>query len=137
MSPDQKKRQYFAAVGKRKTAIARVKMYQDDASGDVLVNGKKMKEYFDTPFQLENALAPLVLSNTKGTFDVEAMIVGGGKTAQSDALRHALSRALLLFNPEFRSDLKRAGFLRRDARIKERKKPGLKRARRAPQWQKR
>ncbi|MDD4319116.1 MAG: 30S ribosomal protein S9 [Candidatus Peribacteraceae bacterium] len=132
----EKKRQYFGCVGKRKTAIANVKLFQE-GSGEVTVNGMKMKEYFDTPFQLENALAPLVLTNTKASFDIEAMILGGGKTAQSDALRHGISRGLLLFNPEFRVELKRAGFLRRDARIKERKKPGLKRARRAPQWQKR
>ncbi|MFA6523072.1 MAG: 30S ribosomal protein S9 [Candidatus Peribacteraceae bacterium] len=129
-------RQYFSSLGKRKTAIARVKMFQD-GSGEVTVNGKKFKDYFDTPFQRENALAPLALVEKKNAFDVEAYIVGGGKTAQSDALRHGLSRGLLLFNPDYRPDLKRAGFLRRDARIKERKKPGLKRARRAPQWQKR
>jgi small subunit ribosomal protein S9 len=136
MTPETNKRQYFGATGKRKTSIARVKMYQD-GSGEVTVNGKKMKDYFDTSLQMENALAPLALTNLKGSFDVDAMIVGGGKSSQSDALRHALSRGILLVNPEMRSDLKRAGFLRRDARIKERKKPGLKRARRAPQWQKR
>jgi small subunit ribosomal protein S9 len=126
---------YFYAVGKRKTAIATVRVYQE-GSGDVIVNGKKLKEYF-TPTGGENALAALALTGQKGRLDVEAKIIGGGKTAQSDAMRHGISRALLLLNPEFRSDLKRAGFLRRDARIKERKKPGLKRARRAPQWQKR
>ena len=82
-------------------------------------------------------MAPLALIGKKNEFDVEATVLGGGKSAQSDAIRHGISRALLLFNPDVRSDLKRAGFLRRDARIKERKKPGLKRARRAPQWQKR
>jgi small subunit ribosomal protein S9 len=136
MTPESIKKQYFSAIGKRKTAIARVKMYQN-GSGEVTVNGQKLKDYFDTPMQRENALASLALVNLKGSFDVDVRIVGGGKSAQSDALRHALSRGLLLFNPELRSDLKRAGFLRRDARIKERKKPGLKRARRAPQWQKR
>ncbi len=90
-----------------------------------------------TPQLRENALAPLALTGTKGSFDVEAKVQGGGKVAQSDALRHGISRALILCRPDLRSELKRAGFLRRDARIKERKKPGLKRARRAPQWQKR
>jgi small subunit ribosomal protein S9 len=136
MTTEQKKRQYFGSVGKRKTAIARVKMYQE-GTGEVTVNGLKMSKYFDTPFQLENAVAPLVLVDKKNAFDIEAIVTGGGKTAQSDAVRHGISRGLLIFNPDFRVELKRAGFLRRDARIKERKKPGLKRARRAPQWQKR
>ncbi len=130
-----KNRQYLSAIGKRKTAIARVKLYQDGA-GEVTVNGKKPKEYF-TAYQVENALAPLALTGQKSAVDVDLRIVGGGKSSQSDAMRHAISRALLLLNPDFRGDLKRAGFLRRDARIKERKKPGLKRARRAPQFSKR
>jgi small subunit ribosomal protein S9 len=128
-------RQYFRGLGKRKTAIAHVKLFQA-GSGEAIVNGKKLKEYF-TDVQVENALAPLHITGFKTTMDVDARVTGGGKSAQSDALRHGLSRALLLCNPEMRSELKRAGFLRRDARIKERKKPGLKRARRAPQWQKR
>ncbi len=129
-------RQYIGAIGKRKTAIARVKLYQD-GSGEAMVNGKKLTEYFETPFARENALAPLVIANKKAGTDIDARIVGGGKSSQSDALRHAISRALLAINPELRAELKRAGFLRRDSRIKERKKPGLKRARRAPQFSKR
>ncbi|MFH1444077.1 MAG: 30S ribosomal protein S9 [Candidatus Peregrinibacteria bacterium] len=136
MPPSDKKRQYFSGLGKRKTAIARVKLYEG-GSGDAVVNGMKIKEYFCTTFLVENALSPVKLANLKGRVDVEVITGGGGKAAQSDAVRHGLSRALLLLSPELRSDLKRAGFLRRDARIKERKKPGLKRARRAPQWQKR
>ncbi|MDD5623145.1 MAG: 30S ribosomal protein S9 [Candidatus Peribacteraceae bacterium] len=130
------KKQYFGSVGKRKTAIARVKLYEG-GSGEVTVNGQKIKEYFDTSLQMENALAPLALANLKNRVDAAVLVNGGGKTAQSDAVRHGFSRALLLLNADLRSDLKRMGFLRRDARIKERKKPGLKRARRAPQWQKR
>ena len=136
MQPTEKKRQYLSGVGKRKTAIASVKVFEG-GSGEAIVNGLKIREYFDTAFQTENALSPLVLANLKGRIDVEAITRGGGKEAQSDAVRHGLSRALLLVSPELRGDLKRAGYLRRDARIKERKKPGLKRARRAPQWQKR
>ncbi|MFH0851739.1 MAG: 30S ribosomal protein S9 [Candidatus Peregrinibacteria bacterium] len=136
MTPEQKKRQYFSAIGKRKTAIARVKLYEG-GSGEATVNGLKIKEYFGAVFLVENALSPITLSNLKGRLDLDVITRGGGKAAQSDAVRHGISRALLLLNPEFRSDLKRAGYLRRDARIKERKKPGLKRARRAPQWQKR
>jgi len=128
-------RQYFYSVGKRKTAIARVKLFQD-GKGDVLVNSKKAKEHF-AGAQIENALAPLKLTDLNGKFDLEVQVLGGGKVAQSDAMRLGISRALLLFDPELRPTLKREGFLRRDARVKERKKPGLKRARRAPQFSKR
>lgn len=136
MQSSDKKRQYFHGIGKRKTAIAHVKLFEGGA-GEATVNGLKIKEYFGAVFLAENALSPITLSNLKGRLDVEVITRGGGKAAQSDAVRHGISRALLLLNPEFRSDLKHAGYLRRDARIKERKKPGLKRARRAPQWQKR
>jgi small subunit ribosomal protein S9 len=95
-----------------------------------------IKEYF-SGIQVPNALAPLNLLELAKQFDIEARIIGGGKSSQSDALRHGISRAILLFDPETRLELKRAGYLRRDARKKERKKPGLKRARRAPQWKKR
>jgi small subunit ribosomal protein S9 len=128
-------RPYFYAVGKRKTAIARVRIYQD-GKGDVTVNELPLKKYL-SGIQIENAVSPFMLTSTKGQFDVEATVVGGGKSAQSDAIRHGISRALLLFNPELRHELKQAGFLRRDSRIKERKKPGLHKARRAPQFSKR
>jgi len=128
-------RQYFSAVGKRKTAIARVKLFQD-GTGSVTVNGLKIKDYF-FGMLTENALAPLKITNQMKTYDIEATTKGGGNNAQSDAIRHAISRALLVISPEMRATLKPAGFLRRDARIKERKKPGLKRARRAPQFSKR
>ncbi len=128
-------RSYLAGLGKRKTARARVKLYQE-GSGEVTINGMKLKEYF-SGYAIENATAPLTLAGIAKTVDIEANVSGGGKEGQSDAVRHGISRALLLLNPDFRPDLKRAGFLRRDARIKERKKPGLKRARRAPQFSKR
>ncbi len=128
-------RQYFYATGKRKTAIARVRLFQD-GSGEVSVNGMPLKQYF-AGVQTENAVAPLVVAELKNKVDIEAVITGGGKSSQADALRHGISRALLLVNPEHRPSLKRVGFLRRDARIKERKKPGLRRARRAPQFSKR
>ncbi len=135
-TPSTTKRPYFHSIGKRKSAIADVKLLSD-GSGEIKVNGMKPREYFQSPYQVENAMAPLVMTEQKTNFDVEIRVVGGGKSAQSDAMRHGISRALLLVNPDYRSDLKRAGFLRRDARIKERKKPGLKRARRAPQFSKR
>ena len=135
MTPETNRKQYFGSIGKRKTAIARVRLFAE-GSGEATVNGMKLKEYF-TALQVENALAPFALTDQKAKFDVVTEVEGGGKSAQSDAIRHGISRGLLLVNPDFRIELKRAGFLRRDARIKERKKPGLKRARRAPQWQKR
>jgi len=135
MASTPTKRQYHYSAGKRKTAIARVKLFEG-GSGETIVNGKPLKEYF-SGVQIENVLAPLRITESKNIFDIEAIVEGGGKSAQSDALRHGISRALVLLNPDLRSTLKREGFLRRDARIKERKKPGLKRARRAPQWQKR
>jgi len=136
MSAPEKKRPYHYGVGKRKTSIARVKLFED-GTGECVVNGKKVKQYFDTVLQVESALSPLTLASLKGKVDLDVQVVGGGKSSQSDAVRHGISRALLLLNPDVRSGLKHAGYLRRDARIKERKKPGLKRARRAPQWQKR
>lgn len=129
------KKTYFYATGKRKTAIARVRLYAG-GSGRCGVNGRPAEEYFG-PIAAENACSPLVCTEMKARFDVEAQVAGGGKQAQADAVRHGISRALILFNPEFRPELKRAGFLRRDPRVKERKKPGLKRARRAPQFSKR
>lgn len=128
-------RSYFYSVGKRKTAIARVRVFQD-GKGEVTVNDLPLKEYF-AGTQIENSLAPFVLTGGKGSYDVIAFVQGGGKAAQSDALRHGISRALLLINPDHRHELKQAGFLRRDSRVKERKKPGLHRARRAPQFSKR
>ncbi|PIR49869.1 30S ribosomal protein S9 [Candidatus Peregrinibacteria bacterium CG10_big_fil_rev_8_21_14_0_10_54_7] len=135
MAEADSKRQYFYSVGKRKTAIARVRLFVN-GEGVAHVNGKKIKDYF-AGVQVENALAPLTLVGKKNEFDLEVFLIGGGKSAQSDAMRHGISRALLLFDPELRSQIKREGFLRRDARVKERKKPGLKRARRAPQFSKR
>ena len=129
------KTQYFYSAGKRKTAIARVKLHEN-GSGKVTVNNVEMREYF-TGIQPEVVLSPLTLTNNKKEFDVTIEVEGGGKNAQSEAARHGISRALTLFDPALRPPLKKAGFLRRDSRSRERKKPGLKRARRAPQWAKR
>ena len=128
-------RSFFYSTGKRKTAVAKVKVYQD-GKGDMQVNGMPFKQYF-AGTQIEAAMAALIITNNKTAMDVEAEVKGGGKSAQADAVRHGISRALLLINPELRHDLKQAGFLRRDSRVKERKKPGLHRARRAPQFSKR
>src|SRR3989338_1668397 len=127
--------QYYYSNGKRKNAIARVRLYQE-GGGKITVNEKEAKTYF-SPLQIENAVSPLRITNLAKQFDIAVQVLGGGKAAQSDAIRLGISRALLIHDPELRPTLKREGFLRRDARIKERKKPGLKRARRAPQFSKR
>lgn len=128
-------RPYLHGLGKRKSAIANVRVFEG-GEGSVLVNGMDIKKYFFSTLT-ENALAPLVLADKRTSLDIEATLIGGGKVSQSDALRLGISRALILMDPALRTVLKQAGFLRRDSRIKERKKPGLKRARRAPQFSKR
>ncbi len=126
---------YFFANGKRKTSIARVRLYEN-GKGEIFVNEKPAQEYF-FGVMVSGIKAPLRLANALKLFDVVAVISGGGVSAQADALRHGISKALLEYDPELRAVLKKAGFLTRDSRVKERKKPGLRRARRAPQWAKR
>lgn len=131
----KKPERYFEAVGRRKTAVARVRLFTK--AGDFTVNDKLYGSYFPVPeFQkiTEDALQKMKLF---GRFRVSAKVSGGGSRSQAEALRHGLSRCLIKFNQDFRKRLKRAGFLKRDPRMKERKKFGLKKARRAPQWQKR
>ncbi|MBI3627936.1 MAG: 30S ribosomal protein S9 [Candidatus Sungbacteria bacterium] len=127
---------YFEAVGRRKTAVARVRLY---TKGDLVtvVNQRPYKEYFPT-MELQRLVDdPMKKMRSEGRFRVSAKVNGGGIHSQAEAIRLGISRALTVFNPEFRKRLKRAGFLTRDAREVERKKFGLKKARRAPQWQKR
>lgn len=126
---------YFYANGKRKTAIARVRLYEK-GKGEIIVNGKPAKEYFFGTL-IGNLKAPLKLVNLVKNFDITIKIIGGGVSAQSDAARHGIAKALTVYDPALRAALKKAGFLTRDSRVKERKKFGLKRARRAPQWAKR
>jgi small subunit ribosomal protein S9 len=127
---------FWQGVGRRKTAIAVVKIFKEK-EGSFLVNEKPLEKYFPL-FELQKtAKAPLELLKLENKFKILAQVRGGGLTAQSEAIRLGLARALVSFKEEFRKKLKKAGFLKRDPRVKERKKPGLKRARRAPQWQKR
>ena len=128
-------RPFYYGLGKRKSAIAKVRLFQE-GEGKAMVNELPLAKYFFSTHG-ENALAPLALIEKLKQFDVDAIVEGGGKPAQRDAIRLGISRALLLMDPALRSQLKQAGFLRRDSRIKERKKPGLHRARRAPQFAKR
>ena len=124
----------FNAVGRRKKAIARVRLVP--GSGNVVINKRDIDNYFGLETLKMTVRQPLVLTKTTG-FDVLVNVKGGGLTGQSGAIRHGISRALIKANPELRPELKKAGFLTRDPRMKERKKYGLKGARRAPQFSKR
>jgi len=125
---------YLEAVGRRKTAIARVRITPAKKS-EVLINGKALAEYFPTTELAATVLHPF--KKTEAQFTVSVKVLGGGISAQSEAIRHGISRALLKYDAELRKELKLAGYLKRDPRMKERKKFGLRKARRAPQWSKR
>jgi len=127
---------YFEAIGRRKTAIARVRLFAQGEK-EVLINGQDWKNYFPILENQQTAISSLEKMKALGRFRVSVKVRGGGVSAQAEAVRHGISRALLKFNPDFRKKLRRAGFLTRDPRMRERKKFGLKRARRAPQWRKR
>ncbi len=132
--PARRKGRYWYATGKRKTAVARVKLFE--GSGQVMVGGRPADEYF-FGIQMGSLRAPLKIVEMEKRFDVEVEVEGGGISAQSDAVRHGIAKALTVFDAALRPTLKKAGFLTRDSRVKERKKYGLKRARRAPQFSKR
>ena len=127
---------YIIAVGRRKTAIATVRVMAAPTSS-VIVNGKTTKEYFKTNERAKIAEEALATAKSAEHYAVTAHVEGGGVAAQADALRHAISRAIIKIEPKTRPVLKAAKFLKRDPRAKERKKPGLKKARKAPQWSKR
>ena len=127
---------YYEAVGRRKTAIARVRLFTKGEK-DFLVNEKPLKGYFPELEQQQTAFAPLEKMKCADKFRVMVKVRGGGLHAQAEAVRHGISRCLVEFNPDFKKRLRRVGYLTRDPRMRERKKFGLKRARRAPQWQKR
>lgn len=126
---------YFYANGKRKTAVARVRLYK--GTGRVVVNGKDAKDYFTTTEMVNVFMAPLMLTKNAGRFDISAMVEGGGIQGQAEALRHGIAKALLEVDAAYRHMLKPEGYLTRDSRVKERKKFGLHKARRAPQFSKR
>jgi len=126
---------YIYAVGRRKTATAKVKLFPGE--GNVTVNNKLVKDYFAWPPWLKNAVQPLSVVGAEKNFDVTAKVLGGGTHSQAQALAHGIARALVIKDDSYRKVLKPFGFLTRDSRKKERKKPGLKKARRAPQWSKR
>ena len=130
------KKPYLYGTGRRKSSIARVRLYEG-GTGKITINGRDIDDYFGLDTLKLITRQPLVLTETVEKVDIVATVTGGGVTGQAGALRHGISRALLQVNPDFRPVLKKAGYLPRDPRMKERKKYGLKAARRAPQFSKR
>jgi small subunit ribosomal protein S9 len=126
--------QYYG-TGRRKSSVARVRLVPGD--GRIVINDRDIQDYIPSQALIEVVKQPLVLTETLGSYDVLVNVKGGGFSGQAGAIRHGIARALLEVDPEYRQTLKRAGLLTRDARMKERKKYGLKGARRAPQFSKR
>ena len=128
---------YYEGVGRRKAATARARLYTEENQGQIVVNGRPAEEYFTRLGDMQTVREPLKAVGLEGNFFVSVLVNGGGVTGQADAVRHGLARALLKSDPMLRPTLRRGGYLTRDPRVKERKKPGLKRARKAPQYTKR
>ncbi len=140
MKDTQTKQKYFEAVGRRKTSTARVRLYVNDGQGAksrFTVNGREMKDYFPTAEMRHLINVPLEIAEQKSKFDISVILSGGGIHSQAEALRHGISRALIVSDVSQRKVLKKAKMLKRDPRAKERRKFGLKKARKAPQWSKR
>lgn len=125
----------YYGTGRRKTSVARVRLLP--GNGKIIINGRDIDEYFGRPVLSTMVSQPLVHTSTEGKYDVMVNVHGGGPSGQAGAIRHGVARALLETDSELRTPLKRAGFLTRDSRMKERKKYGLKKARKAPQFSKR
>lgn len=128
--------QYYEGIGRRKRSRARVRLFPG-GTGRILINGRPPEDYLPRPNDLEILMQPLVAVGQERTYDVSVMVEGGGVSGQRDAACLGIARALLKIDPDMRSALKSRGLLTRDARVKERKKPGLKRARKAPTFTKR
>ena len=132
----ESKRQYQYGTGRRKSSVARVRLYQG-GTGAITINGRDIDEYFGLDTLKMVVRQPLAALDLVGKVDIVCTVEGGGVSGQAGAIRHGISRALVVLNPENRASLKAAGFMTRDPRMKERKKYGLKAARRAPQFSKR
>lgn len=130
------KDKYFKAVGRRKTAVARIRIWPEKKK-EFIINDQPYKEYFPRLELQEIVTDSLEAVDCMDRFKISVVVKGGGYHAQAEAVRHGLARALVKFNSDFKKPLRSRGYLTRDPRMKERKKPGLKRARRAPQWRKR
>jgi len=128
--------EYYESIGRRKEATARVRLFPG-GDGTIIVNEQPLEQYFTREVDVMSLIEPLQVTATENRFNVSVLVKGGGVTGQSDAARLGIARALLKVDPELRPILRKGGFLTRDARVKERKKPGLKRARKAPQYTKR
>ena len=134
---DTIKGEYYYGMGRRKTAVARVRLFPN-GDGSITINGKLIEAYFGTRETHQSTIAaPFRALDMNNTFTMTVRVVGGGTSGQAGAIRHAVARALVRMNPEVKATLRKAGYLTRDPRMKERKKPGLKRARKAPQYTKR
>lgn len=131
-----KKDRYFEATGRRKTSIARARIFTK-GDPEIIVNGKKYNEYFFTSDLEKIAVSALRKMKILERFKISIKVSGGGVNSQAEAMRHSVAKALIKFNADFRKRLKKSGYLTRDPRMKERKKPGLKKARKSPQWSKR
>ena len=127
--------EYKEAIGRRKEASARVRLYP--GTGEIVVNDKPVGDYFGRALDQMILRQPLVLTGTEGAYNISVKVAGGGESGQASSVRMGIARALTMWDPNLRPALKSAGFLMRDARAKERKKAGLKRARKAPQYTKR
>ena len=132
----ESKKKYFYGTGRRKSSVARVRVYEN-GTGSVIINGRDINDYFGLETLKLVVNQPLVAADLVGKVDLVVTVTGGGVSGQAGAIRHGLSRALVTLNPEYRATLKAAGFMTRDPRMKERKKYGLKAARRAPKFSKR
>ena len=130
------KKNQFWGTGRRKKSIARVRIIPE-GTGKIIINGTDINEYFDYETLKIIVKQPLALTQTEGKFDVYANVVGGGFTGQAGAIRHGLARAPVIYDEKLKPQIKQAGYLTRDPRMKERKKYGLKKARKAPQFSKR
>lgn len=135
MSKNTAVQEYFQGVGRRKTSVAQVRLYPA-GKGKMTINDRDIS-YFRTKELKDKVLAPLQLLSLDATADITVKVNGGGLIGQAEAIRHGIARAIVSMLPDTRKQLKVAGYLRRDPREKERKKPGLRKARRAPQWSKR
>ncbi len=133
---DTNRGDYYYAVGRRKTAVARVRLFAN-GDGSITVNGKNAQAYFGREAHVATVASPLRLLELGDTYTITVRVLGGGVSGQAGAVRHGLARALVRMNADFKAALRKAGYLTRDPRMKERKKYGLKRARKAPQYTKR